>query len=95
MDTKVDRNEYKIIAEEVHLLSPSFHRRMATRHDLWVEKRVETVNTWKAVSRSSFHQEIHVEIDHLAINNYLKSLINYCNKTNTKSSFIRRRLHKP
>ena len=65
MHAQVNRNQDEVILEEVHLLCPPTYTLVAAGQQFGVEECAEAVDFGHTVLSSSFHQQVHIEINHL------------------------------
>jgi len=63
--SEMDRNHDVIEREEIDLFGPATYRLVTARHQLWIEERTEAVRLRHVVLSATFHQQVHVEVDHL------------------------------
>ena len=66
VDSQMDRDDEVLVGEDVHLARPPSHRSMTSLDQLGVKKCVEGISLAVAILLPTFHQHVHVEVDHLA-----------------------------
>jgi len=62
---EMNGNKNVVEREQVDLLCPASYRLVTAGYQLWIEERVEAIHCRHVVLTATFHQQVHVEVNHL------------------------------